>query len=274
MALIDCFEQVEAEIRRLANPMAQLSEEAEADYLLLANALRDWQIVCRRYERNFRRFREVSDAMSRAFEGSKQGTIVRFEESQTHFLELSGELTIDICCFYIFAQIARRACCGLIARLSRKRSRELEKEFKVEFESQLKWFDEHVKFYRDTFIEHPKSIPRANALGCSQEGARLGHTTGKGLNLSDVETLGQWREELKTQFPELGATAGWRAYDWICDNLEKLPEVYRDKARRMIKRVGTVSDSPEDIAPRVAKMFVDIMHFLRLRLREISGANA
>lgn len=265
MAISDEFRQIEAEVTQLRPLLVRLSEETKADYLCLANAFNDWATVCRRYEGSIQAYQELNGRMAKAFEGKSAGEIVKFEESQTQFLQITGEVTIDICCFYIFAVIARRALESLMLRISRKHVPDLEEQFAREFEVPQRWFEQHVVFYRDCFIEHSQSLPRANTVGYSPQGAQLGHMRQKGLMMPDVEQLGKWREELKGQFPELGAVAGWNAYDWICDNLERLPDEYLRKAKQMIRRVGNLSDPPEKIMPRLAEMFAAFVRFIRLK---------
>jgi hypothetical protein len=67
------------------------------------------------------------------------------------------ELIVDIRSFYIFARIPDRIAEASIRRLAREYSKALEEEFYRLFRNDLDWFNHHVTFYRDDFVEHPKT---------------------------------------------------------------------------------------------------------------------
>ncbi len=157
MALLDDFSQLETELKLLWPVISSLPPRTQTDFRCFANAVQDWRLVSRRYDRECLEYRAVVEELFQPTLTTAGRThLYENKEAEDRFLLLHDELAVDIRSFYIFAEIAYRTALALIKRLSRKRSRDLFRQFDARFHSEREWFEAHVSFYRSSFVEHPK----------------------------------------------------------------------------------------------------------------------
>lgn len=275
MALLDHFSQLEIELKLLWPLVSSLPGKTHIDVRCFTNAIQDWRLVCRRYDRECLEYRTV---VRELFQSplSDVGLTAPSEnkEAQSRLLLLHQELPVDIRSFYIFAQIAYRAVCGLVRRLSRHNRHkvpDLCRQFNGRFDSECKWFEAHVRFYRDSFVEHPLSATEVRGLASSASGLYITGLTSVGLTQGNDVALEALQRDLSGTLPEFVALKGMDAYGWLCRNLDKIPKSHRPHAETLMLSVGRESGELDEIASRTTAMFVGFLAFLRVWVEKSDG---
>ncbi len=273
MDLLHHFSQLETELKLLWPVVSSLPPRTQVDVRCFTNAIQDWRLVCRRYDRECLEYRAVVQELFQPA-SSGAGPTARHENkhAKDRFHLLHEELPVDIRSFYIFAQIAYRAIHDLIKRLSRHSASDLVQEFGRRFHTECKWFEAHVRFYRNSFVEHAQSAARVRGLGSSTSGLCLTGLTGLGLAKGNDARLEALQRKLRETLPEYAALTGMDAYDWMCRNLEKIPKTHRPDAETLMLSVGRESGDLDEIASRTTAMFAGFLAFLRDWV-ENSGGN-
>lgn len=273
MGLVEHFSQLETELKLLWTVVSNFPPRMQTDVRCFANAIQDWRLVCRRYDRECLEYRAVvhelfHPALSVAGPTAPHGN----KEAEDRFHLLLEELPVDIRSFYIFGQIAYRTVLDLVKRLSRHSAPDLQQQFDSRFDSEHKWFEAHVGFYRNSFVEHPRSAARVRGLGSSASGLRITGLTGAGLTQGNDVALEALQRKLRETLPDFAAVGGMDAYDWMCGNLEKIPQSHRPDAETLMLSVGRESGELDEIASRTTAMFARFLAFLRDWV-EKSGGN-
>ena len=135
-------------------------------------------------------------------------------------------------------------------------------QFYKQSQGHLDWFMEHVNFYRDHFIEHPKSLSMFPlAMKTTAKGYQIVGRTGQALRETDNELFEQVKDRLNHRFPELKEMDSMDIYEWMCAHLHELPRELEGKAKLTALRLGL--DSSYDLANlsrNLADMFVSFLN--------------
>ncbi len=249
-------------------------------YWSYVESLFDLQIACQRYDADHEEFvrRHVFLAPARSV-GAARGLTAEEAESLQRYFELIPKLRFDIRCVYVFAKICVVTFSGLLFEMAGETSQDwrqlrrflkrirksdvppLLQKFNQRFGKQLDWFNGQVNLYRDDFIEHPVATPLMPGVVSSAAGHRLTGLTGTGLSEGDMSLLEQVQGALKDPYPELSGKRPSDVYDWICQNLEKVPPNCRPELENMIRRVGLESGDLDQIVDKTSKLFAGFLEF-------------
>lgn len=256
-------------------------------------SLFDLKTSWQRYDADHRQHSAYHEELTRVFGSDGPITATPEKEEQARqYVAMLPKLRFDIRCIYVFAKIACITFAGLLfvmagessqkwkqmgrfmKRIKEPDAPDLLKQFNERFLGQLEWFDAQVNLYRNDFIEHTVATPLTSGLVTSETGVHVTGLTGTGLSEKDTKFIEELQAELGDRFPEFATKTGFDRYDWICQNLEKIPENRTAAAEDMIRRVGLESGDLTHLAEKMSAMFGGFVLFFgewRHKRRSFNG---
>jgi hypothetical protein len=276
------FAPVEEALRQLAADDLSIpsNDLIVRRYFSFVESLFDLKTACQRYDADHQEFvlRQARLNPLRSAGPARQLTAEEAECFDRYF-ELHPKLRFDIRCVYVFSKICMITFSGLLfetagetsqdwkqlhrflKRISKPNAPPLLQQFYQRFGTQLDWFNAQVNLYRDDFIEHPVATPLMPGLVSTTTGPRLTGLSGTGLSPSDVTLLDHLQNELRDIYPDLVRLSGFDRYEWVCQNLEKVPSKRRCDVENMIRRVGLESGDLNHIAAKTSNLFAGFLIF-------------
>jgi hypothetical protein len=240
--------------------------------LRLDESIADLRIAWERYESDFagysQSWEEISGRVKWA-EGSSQPLPLSSIERTVlqGFIWTGPLLAFDIRCIYIFAKISFVAFMGLVKTISRAANPALLVDFENTHQRDIDWFRAHVSNYRNEFVEHPSSPSPLAGLSWSPEtGAKIA-----GFKVSPNEEDRKWLDLLGKQmgqeFPQDGDHYNMHRYEWLCQNLHRIPQEHTERAKQLVLRVGTDSGDIEGITRQSVTMLTRFAVFCMERMK-------
>ncbi len=173
------------------------------------------------------------------------------------FTWLGPMIGFDIRCVYIFLRITF----DTLMMFSKAVSRRLHHDVQVAFEEDIGWFRSHVKIYRNLFVEHPASPTPLSGISWSPTlGAQIG-----GFKITPSKEDRAWLDMVAAQlghgFPAEGDRYNMQRYEWLCQNLHCVPEEHKERAEKLVAKVGMDSGNIEAITRRSLVAVTKCLYF-------------